>query len=1012
MPALPWKSLLLFWGLLALLILTTRGWLWPLNRQNVSISKVAQLPTSLNGDFQLSFSGENITENLRVNLQQDLSHRHLVAESWKTWGQTNDFALYQNYAYLVDRDFGLLVIDVSEPGQMHLVHSVDLPEEGWKISIRDGLAVVALPRYGLQIFDLSRPSRPELMTSFPLEGKTHDVVVADHRILTVSLPLGIQVIDAREPRAPKLLGHVDIPGLGSQIVVDGTTAAVACRSGGVVLLDLGEEGVPQKTFTLATDFPAYYLALRGNQLAVAYSFPKSFDLFEIRGNRVVNSRKGPRGLYIRALALERGRLLVGADDGFWMFQPDDNAELREIVHMETEGRLFALAQDDTRVFLIGRSMPLTALKWSVLNQSEDEAIRQTYPDVFDIAVKEEHLFLAGTPYGLRIAEMSDSLEPGHILANLGPSWKPSMVVAVGNSALVAGEKEGLGLLRYDPISGGVEESWLETNAISAMKIHAGRYALIAESRGRLGILDLDRNQSNGIKWLSSLIGPGNSVDVNNSWIAISEEMVGVEIIGWDGVGEETSRRFLPFDVRIRQVRLKDDMLYVLTYDGELYRMPLEPVDGFPEETHLNPGKPIGGMEKYDDRIYLIQNDGSIFLLESGDEQVSKLIGNVLPDNNPGMLRICAGKGRLYLSNYQGLFVYEILKSGRLSLISHMKDDRRITSMSTDSDLFWTVSLDMGLVLFEKGESGNLVTRKQWQLQGREVVIVDQAALVRTGDGLLVVDIADPRRPHLIDRRRVGWDVTGLCRINDLIVLVDKKMGMFVFELTDDQRLMEVSTLALPGKPWGAVAFDNKVLIPSEKKGLVVVDLANPSVPLIVAAEELPPPLAFFATARGVAVYDRTIYVAQGRAGVQILQLDSEGYPELAGLFDTSYFARRVQVVGRRLFVADIKGGVLVYDLSDPLNPEFEDVIDAGDRAKDLIAVGDEIWVPEPMRRAPKPVALDLGMYERKIVATVPGTLGDGWYSLRVMEPGVGVLWEGFLEKSGDRLSVKTDERFQ
>jgi len=1011
MSSMPWKILLAVFGLLALLILTTREQLWPVTRQTSAISKVAQLPATSNGEIQLGFVGENISTSLRVTLQPDLSNRHLVADTWKTWGQINDFALYGNHAYLVDREFGLLVIDVSDAGRMHLVQSVDLPEEGWKISIRDGLAVVAMPRYGVQFFDLSQPARPELLTSFPFEGVTHDVVVADHRVLVLSLPQGVQVIDAREPRHPKLLGHVDIPGRGSEIVVDGTRAAVACRSGGVALLDLAAGEMPKISSVLTTDFPAMSVAMRDNQLAVAFQYQHGFDLFEIRGNRVVTSQPGPKSFYARTLVLEQGRILVGSADGFRMFQTDHAQGIREIVHLETERTPFEIARDGARLFLLGRNMPLMKLNWDSLVDHGGEGIRKIYPDVFGIAEKEGRLFLSGKPFGLRIARRSGP-HSWTTLADLGPAWRPSVVAASGDKALIAGRVGGLGLLRVDPTSGEVEEQWLDTNAISAMKIHAGQYALIAESRGRLGIFNLDQSLSSGIKWLPPLAGSVNSLDVNNSWVALSEEMVGIEIIGWDGVGKETSRQFLPFDIRIRQVRLQGDLLFVLSSSGALYRMTINSEGRLRERAHLNPGKPIGHMEMYDDRLYLVQNDGSISVLESGEDRSSKLVGKVFADNTPGMLRICAGNGRLYVSNYQGLFVYEVSKAGGLILIRHVENDSSIIDMSADSDLLWIVSRDRGLVLFERQERDAPTLRKQWQMQGREVVIVDQTALVRTNEGLLVVDIADPRRPRLIERRHVGWDVTGICRIDDVIVLVDKVMGMFVFQLTDERRLIEVATLPLPGKAWGAVVLEDMVLIPCGSEGLAIVRLADPEAPSLVTIEELPLPLASFATARGVAVHDRIAYVAQGRAGVQILQLDSTGFPTSASLFDTFYFARNVKVVGQRLFVADVFGGVLVYDLSDPLNPRFEDVVDVGHSARDLIPVGEEIWVPEPMRLIPKPMSLGLERSGREIVATVPGSLGEGWYNLRVMEPGVGVLWEGFLGKSAGRVELKTSGTFQ
>jgi hypothetical protein len=70
------------------------------------------------------------------------------------------------------------------------------------------------------------------------------------------------------------------------------------------------------------------------------------------------------------------------------------------------------------------------------------------------------------------------------------------------------------------------------------------------------------------------------------------------------------------------------------------------------------------------------------------------------------------------------------------------------------------------------------------------------------------------------------------------------------------------------------------------------------------------------------------YVADGRSGLQIIDISNPLTPTLKGNYDTSGFAYDVQVVGNSAYVADYDSGLQIIDISNPLTPTLKGNYDA------------------------------------------------------------------------------------
>ena len=76
-------------------------------------------------------------------------------------------------------------------------------------------------------------------------------------------------------------------------------------------------------------------------------------------------------------------------------------------------------------------------------------------------------------------------------------------------------------------------------------------------------------------------------------------------------------------------------------------------------------------------------------------------------------------------------------------------------------------------------------------------------------------------------------------------------------------------------------------------------------------------------ATAVTVVGTIAYVADGQAGLQLIDVSTPGLPALLGTYNTPDQAFGVAVVGTTAYVADWQtGGLQIIDVSDPETPGF------------------------------------------------------------------------------------------
>jgi hypothetical protein len=172
-----------------------------------------------------------------------------------------------------------------------------------------------------------------------------------------------------------------------------------------------------------------------------------------------------------------------------------------------------------------------------------------------------------------------------------------------------------------------------------------------------------------------------------------------------------------------------------------------------------------------------------------------------------------------------------------------------------------------------------------------------------GDGLLIVDIADPSSPKLI--------------FNDSITGNPWNFAVY---------------------PWRFAVSGNYAYIGGYFNGLVILDISDPSSPFFVGHYNTSD------QARSIAVSGNYAYITDEANGLVIVNVTNPSTPTLVGSYDTAGYANKVAVAGNYAYIADLENGLLIMDISNPYSPILVGTFPTGGSAIDVEVSGNYAYV--------------------------------------------------------------------
>ncbi|MBF0245035.1 MAG: hypothetical protein HQL31_07155, partial [Planctomycetes bacterium] len=111
-------------------------------------------------------------------------------------------AISGQYAYIVGDQFGLQIIDISDPTQPSMVGAYETAgDDAFSVTINGNYAYVGDGGDGLQIIDITDPAHPTLAGSYDTSGFSYGVAINGNYAYVADDTAGLQVIDISAPDA-------------------------------------------------------------------------------------------------------------------------------------------------------------------------------------------------------------------------------------------------------------------------------------------------------------------------------------------------------------------------------------------------------------------------------------------------------------------------------------------------------------------------------------------------------------------------------------------------------------------------------------------------------------------------------------------------------------------------------------------------------------------------------------------------------------------------------------------
>ena len=205
----------------------------------------------------------------------------------------------------------------------------------------------------------------------------------------------------------------------------------------------------------------------------------------------------------------------------------------------------------------------------------------------------------------------------------------------------------------------------------------------------------------------------------------------------------------------------------------------------------------------------------------------------------------------------------------------------------------------------------------------------------TGGDLLAATTVGTTLPTTRRRHRARWVASGLLAAAAVASIMFGMIGV-----SDRPSLVIVGSVDTPGKAYDVAVAGSHAYVADGEAGLQVVDISDPASPRIVGSVDTP------GEAPAVAVAGTHAYVADGEAGLQVMDISDPALPRIVGSVDTPGSASAVDVVGDHAYVADSGYGLQVVDISNPNAAAIVGSVDTPGTAAGVAVLGSHACVTD------------------------------------------------------------------
>lgn len=402
----------------------------------------------------------------------------------------SDVKVAGQYAYVAAGEEGFKVFDISNPQNPRLTGILECGARFWGVFVEQNLAYALYHDYGLMIIDISNPFAPLNLASCDLSSEyVSAVFVKGQYAYVADQDQGLRIIDVTHPKDPQEVGFFIAPGFARGVWVDGDFAYLGCENAGLRIINITDPQNSQEVgnYDTAGNFTDVYV-----HAGYAYVASEGFGLRILDISNPGEPREiGRHSIFddIEAIAGTNSLLFLAKRyKGLEIMDISQPADPQSLALVQT-------SQDIDRVYVQGSyayvANGCSLLIIDVANPKKPQIVSvcRISCSINGIYLSGHYIYVVDSDLGLRIIDVSDPFSPQEVGFYPISSW--TMDVWVEDSfAYVATDKEGLKILDVaNPVTPRLVGSLDTPGETYAVDVD-DHFAYLADYSGGLRIIDL------------------------------------------------------------------------------------------------------------------------------------------------------------------------------------------------------------------------------------------------------------------------------------------------------------------------------------------------------------------------------------------------------------------------------------------------------------------------------------------------------------------------------------------
>ncbi len=724
------------------------------------------------------------------------------------------------------------------------------------IEVVGNLAYLATGLDGMRVLDVSDPENPTEVGYFDSPGDVKSVFIQGERAYLASGRAGLVIVDIRDPRNMLQLGAFNSDGFAQDVVVVDQRAFVSDGRSGVIVLNVKN---PNKIL----DMPEAHLKVRSGKLqregSLIYFVHNGTGIQAAEMSNLSEPKLFPAyntNSTIHDLAVQNRFVFLATDRGLVVMDFSNPESPVEVSNYQLKGGL-------TGIFIqgqIGYAVDGTGLR--VLDFSHAPAIHEigskSTPGAANaIFVRDSFAYIAdgfngAVVFGTRVLVSPDETTIRYSSAQI----KTEGVTKAGNHLFLAASEQGVRVLDVtDPAKPRFVKS-IDTPGYSRQVTVVADRAFVSDGPSGMLTLDISQLSDTSVSDTTVSIGDDSYATVfANELVYLADGSTGVKIVGFPQPLSPTLISQTPIPGLAQDLALYGDTLFVAAGQGGVWAVSTSNVN-FPNllgNFKASQGEALG-------IAVLAVNENPSPQPEFDPDQAT-------PGNQIFKLYALVAYGNA------GLQIVDVTNPLSLQLVGSYKMDGSIEDV--------------------------------WVGEG-------YAYLANSNGFIHVVDISNPAQPKLFGIHRTPGQARDLTLDTATLYVADFERGVRILSVADAQKPVEIGFYDAP-------AFVSFVTTPPQGDHAFILDGRQGMWAIDTTAQADLTEIGSFTTsgiAHSATLADSFLYLADGPAGFQIVNVEDARNPYLVSKFDTPGEAMDLVVDQRILYVADGPRGLRIYDQSN------------------------------------------------------------------------------------------------